>query len=179
MKFTTPQGDVEVDVSQAEDGAIVVQIDTPVDSDMHGPMRVHLNDAQAVWTSDGQHLVDQGSGARPNEDEEDDPDGVFPYGKLARLGVKLVTVEYHGASDEGAVESVTAQIANQVVIDLPDDLEGVIEEVAYDLLGAKFGGWEINEGSSGEITIDVAERKASIHHGWVVESTEWVDEEVR
>jgi hypothetical protein len=57
---------IEVWIGESEiDGAIVVQIDTPVDTDAHENLRVYLNDAQAVWTSDGRVLVDQASGARP------------------------------------------------------------------------------------------------------------------
>jgi hypothetical protein len=108
-------------------------------------------------------------------------DTVFPYHQLAALGVKAVEIEYSGSNDEGYVNDITATTGELspaqklITMLLPRDLEESLRESAYDVLGRYFGGWEINEGSSGVITLNVPARDAVIHHGEIVEHQNWHD----
>jgi hypothetical protein len=94
----------------------------------------------------------------------------FDYDRLARTGFDAIVIEYNGSNDEGWINHVFGRPASED-ISLASDLIGELEQKAYDLLEDNYGGWEINEGSSGEIVIDLKERKTYLNHNWVVEST--------
>lgn len=99
----------------------------------------------------------------------------FPYEELKTAGITTVVVEYGGHGDEGWINEITAT-PNE--IDLSDALYEQIQQAAYDALEDNYAGWEINEGSDGTITLDVTDRKATIHHGTVVESHQWETREI-
>ena len=96
----------------------------------------------------------------------------FPYEELAEAGIEKVVVEYSGSGDEGYINEI---IAEPVGIEYRDELYDLIRDVAYDLLEDNYAGWEINEGSQGEITLVVSEQKAYLHHGTIIETTEYED----
>lgn len=89
---------------------------------------------------------------------------------LASAGVAKAELTYDGYADEGNVEKIEAWDAAGAPIDLakvdvhgnpsplPGDktLHGLFEDWFYDAMYVNFAGWEINDGSSGEISIDVA-----------------------
>lgn len=102
----------------------------------------------------------------------------FPYDKLAAAGFHTVEIRYAGSGDEGFVNEIIPSPLPDGV-ELSAELYSELEERAYDVLEGSYAGWEINEGSSGSIKIDVPGRKAQIEHGWVVESTRWDNKEVR
>ena len=85
-----------------------------------------------------------------------------------RPEIAQITIEYNGSGDEGCIEDVTAYDTNDKLLTLHADLQHAAEEVAYDLLAVHCGGWEINEGSSGVITIDAKTLQGTIDHDWVV-----------
>jgi len=101
------------------------------------------------------------------------------YDTLAEAGFNIVTVSYSGMNDEGWIQVV--HVADPPLpegVELSEDLKRHIRDAAYDVLESKFPGWEINEGSEGEITIDVRNRRAAVHHGQRYESVEYEDVEV-
>lgn len=111
-------------------------------------------------------------------DEYSDDEGTFPYSALARMGVTYVVIEYSGANDEGWINEINPQGLPDEV-NLSEGMHSTLHDTAYALLERYHGGWEINEGSVGTITVDVAARKAHIHHGDAVEHYEWTDTEVK
>jgi hypothetical protein len=95
---------------------------------------------------------------------------------LAAAGVARLTVTFDGYGDSGQIESVEAVDAAGAAVPLPAEprvplraaiwdqaqpkdhplpLREAVEWFAYDLLGSLHGGWEINEGSYGEVRFDV------------------------
>jgi hypothetical protein len=101
---------------------------------------------------------------------------VSPFDELYdRLGpFKKIVISYHGAGDEGWIEDITPEPEVEG-FDLAHDLYKELEEAAYEILEENYGGWEINEGSTGHMTVDVVERQVFIHHGTIVESVEYED----
>ncbi|MCG8584116.1 MAG: hypothetical protein MI757_05335 [Pirellulales bacterium] len=89
--------------------------------------------------------------------------------QLAEQGVDTLRIAYDGYGDSGSVESITA-FADKKEMELDDKLHQTLRDAAYDLLP---GGWEINEGSYGELVVDVANRQVSREHNWRVESSEY------
>lgn len=108
------------------------------------------------------------------------------FAACAHLKIKKIEVIFDGAGDSGQIESVTFynEKSEEVdpVVDLGEcvvvvgrrfvnsgwedvietkkfTLEEAAEQIAYDVLEQKYGGWEINEGSFGTIHFDIDERK--------------------
>jgi len=85
-----------------------------------------------------------------------------------RPEIAQITIQYDGSGDQGCIQDVTARDSNENDLTLHTDLQYAVEDVAYDLLAVHCGGWEINEGSSGVITIDAKTLQGTIDHDWVV-----------
>jgi hypothetical protein len=81
-------------------------------------------------------------------------------GMGARLpGVVTIRIEYNGSGDSGEIDSVIFLSAEGKAVKIGDnDLIDAISEDARDLLPI---GWEIDEGSFGELTIDLV--KGTVH----------------
>ena len=78
------------------------------------------------------------------------------FDRLNRLKINTVVISYDGSSDSGAVESVTAFDVDNQEVQLPQELDDQLTELAETLLPF---GWEINEGAYGQYTLDVPERE--------------------
>lgn len=115
------------------------------------------------------------------------------YANLARLGITTVVINYDGSCDSGCIESIKALGSDNREVSLPDrpvvveliesnwdtktttfvrrnvkrsvPICDAIESWCYDLLEQHFPGWEINDGSSGTITLDIVKKSATMDHG--------------
>lgn len=104
----------------------------------------------------------------------------FDWEALAEAGLEVVKIEYSGSGDEGFINEIVVvkpEIPAGMDASVSQPLYETLENQAYDLLESKHGGWEINEGSQGDITLTVKERKVELHHGENYESTNWSDDE--
>lgn len=99
----------------------------------------------------------------------------FPYERLEHFD--KIVIEYAGSNDEGSINDITA-VPLPEGVELADELYHEIEQAAYDLLEDHYGGWEINEGSHGEITVYPKDKRVLLHHGEIIESTNWIDKEL-
>lgn len=92
-------------------------------------------------------------------------------GKLQALGFTTIKAEYQGSDDSGSIEGCVA------LKDPEDDTwstakgqlkiaseEQEIWDLFYRILEHYHGGWEINDGSSGEITLDLATKNLTLEH---------------
>lgn len=78
-------------------------------------------------------------------------------------------IEYSGSGDEGFIDEVPLD---------SEEAREAVESWAYDELAERYGGWEINEGSRGTITIDFDAGTFKIVHGeHVIETREFTTEE--
>jgi hypothetical protein len=91
---------------------------------------------------------------------------------LRFLGVREVVVSYDGAGDEGQIQS--ADFTPESPAGYPEGLADLIEEVTGYLLP---GGWEINEGSSGHLIIDVVSGTHTLEHEWNESDEDEMDDE--
>lgn len=91
--------------------------------------------------------------------------------ELHKLGVTHVEISYSGSGDDGMLEDIEA-FKNRKKIAMPEEVSEKVEEFAYDALNHHFGGWEINEGSRGNMRIDVATKKVTIDHEHYIMQTE-------
>lgn len=99
--------------------------------------------------------------------------------KLAAQGVHHVIARYDGSGDSGSIEDITLckdEGDDGESVDVKHD--GPIENLCYAALEQFHGGWENNEGASGEVKIYLADRKITINHGQRVEETIHSDHEI-
>jgi hypothetical protein len=87
--------------------------------------------------------------------------------KLAAVQVALVTSEYDGYGDSGQIESVSYfNAANEdLTKTIESGLDQQVQDLLYDLLEVRHGGWENNDGGFGTFTWNVAETLAT--DGWL------------
>ena len=116
---------------------------------------------------------------------------------LKDMEIDRVEIYYSGSGDDGSIEDATFYVGKDTInlnekhiVDIgerkywchtdhtykfttdPMDLKDYIEEMAYDYLEAFHGGWEINEGQSGNIIFDVVQDKISHDYVTYVEHSE-------
>jgi hypothetical protein len=105
------------------------------------------------------------------------------FDALSEAGITHVCVGFDGEGDEGQMERAAAQ-ANGRAVDFPAvrlrlrlshfgnaelatyemGLQEAVEHICYGYLEEEHGGWEINEGSFGEFTFDVAAQTITLQY---------------
>lgn len=83
---------------------------------------------------------------------------------LDSYNTDTIKIEYNGSGDSGGLESAYNEDTNQMI-----DYSADIEDICYEILSGNFSGWEINEGSSGEILIK--RDGIYVEHLWNTEET--------
>jgi hypothetical protein len=115
--------------------------------------------------SDEEFLKELEAMSGPDEPTANEADPAVPKAllldRLREAGVVSVSVEYDGSCDSGCVEDVTAIGIGGEAITLAADLRELVEEYVYERLP---GGWEINDGSFGEVEIDVMAGTVTFDH---------------
>lgn len=104
---------------------------------------------------------------------------------LTENEVSKFTVSFDGSGDSGQIEDISSEVPNKVLhkevqgVRIPNGtrysqgkpeiiweeaktVEDVIQSVCYQVLEQVCGGWEIDDGSYGEFTFDVKNRKVSL-----------------
>lgn len=84
--------------------------------------------------------------------------------ELKALGVVSAEAEYDGSGDSGDIASVGFYAADSKDVAVSDELERRFSDAAMDLVCHRHGGWEINEGSFGKVTLHVDAGKVNIDH---------------
>ena len=99
------------------------------------------------------------------------------FDALEAAGVTCLTVDFDGEGDGGQLEDVVA-LAGEQLVELPttpivtqvpaadpglltspdQSLRATVEDLCYEYLEEKEGGWENNDGAYGEFRFDVTER---------------------
>ena len=73
---------------------------------------------------------------------------------LIQFGFKSAEVEYSGGGDSGEVEDVTIVYNKRSVSKAKGhEFTDTLSDICYDELEKQYGGWEINDGSSGVFNI--------------------------
>lgn len=109
---------------------------------------------------------------------------------LAALHISTVNITYDGSGDSGQIGSPQARDDKQdIEVDAEKTMvtpwkgwgrkikgakvppQDIIEEFAYKVLERVRGGWKINEGSYGNITIDVKAGTVNVSHETRIEDT--------
>jgi len=147
-----------------EDGELHDKIFSDTHFDSYSRVNVYINpDERKVWF-DGAYQ-DYGT-------EESEASGSIPDDVLEKLGgVGIFTCTYSGGGDSGYIDENDEGRFDGVGGNMV-----AFYEYAYKILQREYGGWEINEGSSGTITIDTIEKEYYIEHSWNTEEMVDVDD---
>jgi hypothetical protein len=92
---------------------------------------------------------------------------------LEFLGVKRVEIHYDGAGDDGQVQPPV--LTPSPTAGLPEGLQSALSTICEEMLP---GGWEINAGSQGCLTIDVSSGRHVLDHEWNEDEDEEYDEDL-
>ncbi len=84
--------------------------------------------------------------------------------EMRRRKIATIRIEYSGSGDEGYFNDLVAISADGMEAAVPNDLGQWLENWGYDVLSQYCGGWEINEGSDGTITLDATSGTATLDH---------------
>lgn len=111
-------------------------------------------------------------------EEHSEADGEFDDKKMSQYvdlyefftsrNLDELSVNYYGGGDSGDLESWTSNVTNLSAYEIPAGVENVF----WGLLENSYAGWEINEGSRGEITINLIDNDRimyNITHTWFTE----------
>lgn len=80
---------------------------------------------------------------------------------LVALKITTVSIEYDGYGDSGEINLLSANDEDGNVVEISKETEDQL----IDLLDVHLPeGWEINEGSQGEITVNIPQNKVTIEH---------------
>lgn len=84
---------------------------------------------------------------------------------LTALGVTTVVAEYDGCGDSGQIDSIGFRNeAGEDCTEVPDAVESQVEDLLYDLLGVRHGGWENNDGAFGTFCWKLSEQTLEHEH---------------
>jgi hypothetical protein len=128
-------------------------------------INVFLSERKIIITSDIEEQK-----ADTSSDEYDVINNTSVQSFLDENNIDYLEVSYSGGGDDGYIED-----------DGYDDdgnqyrLSSDLEEFLYDKLNGNFGGWEINEGSSGKFIIQ--RETVEIEHEWY--ENDWVSSDLR
>ena len=78
----------------------------------------------------------------------------------------LVYVKFDGNGDSGQIEQAEDESGSII------NVSANVEDWCYNQLESNYGGWEINEGSSGQFIFDLDNNTCELEFGWNNENTE-------
>jgi len=100
--------------------------------------------------------------------------GLLPL--LREKGISKLVMHYDGCGDSGDIEDVVAfsfVSGTEASMEVPELDKKAIGDAAYNALEGQCGGWEINEGSFGDIVFNTVSEALTIEHNQRIESTEY------
>ena len=100
--------------------------------------------------------------------EENELINLAPFERYIEQGAGIIVCEYNGGGDSGYIESTMG------VDGEPENVDASIEDVCYDSL-TSFSGWEINEGSQGNIVFNLKDKTVTVNHSWNTEESHSFD----
>lgn len=106
------------------------------------------------------------------KEKQPEPDDIRSqiFRALKIYGIKTVKVDYDGSGDSGDIHSFEVEPKKrEEMLDEPlgetgKTIKQLIEQICWDGLESEESGWEINEGSYGSVTFDVAEQTIELDH---------------
>ncbi|QEG27059.1 hypothetical protein GobsT_18120 [Gemmata obscuriglobus] len=83
---------------------------------------------------------------------------------LQQSAVSRLEISYDSSDDEGMIDSVTCFGPDGAQVKPTPEINSLVEELVCEMLDEQQGGWELDDGSFGEVEIDVETGLASFSH---------------
>ena len=84
--------------------------------------------------------------------------------ELKAEGVVKAVASYEGSNDDGGIDGIRFLNAKDKDVKIGDVLERQFSDIAEEQLEEAYGGWEINAGGHGTVTLNVPQADWSIDH---------------
>lgn len=80
-----------------------------------------------------------------------------------KVGIAKATASYDGGGDSGSVDMVSFVDKNGKNLE-NTALSDLLTDIAYRFLEEKHPGWEINDGSQGQLVVDISNESMKLEH---------------
>jgi len=142
-----------------------IDIDEFEDNFHSGENDVDFFNVDLIFDAVSKKIIVECSYSTPDEEEafdESDIDDMNVFKEYIDRGVSEIVCTYNGGGDSGYVDGDMAVDGER------EEVPAFIEDMCYDAL-SNFGGWEINEGSQGNIVFNLIDKTRTVNHAWNTE----------
>jgi hypothetical protein len=142
-----------------------VDIDEFEDNFHAGENDVEFFSVDVIFDAVSKKVIVECNYSTPDEEEaldESDIDDMDIFKEYTDRGVSEIICTYNGGGDSGYVDGDMSVDGER------ENTPAFLEDLCYDAL-SNFGGWEINEGSQGNIVFNLSDKTRTVNHSWNTE----------
>lgn len=148
---------------------IIEKIFDKVDTDNFEPefyeSDVEFFNVDLIFDADSKKIIVECNYSTPDEEEafdESEINDMDVFKEYTDKGVSEIICSYNGGGDSGYVDGDMSVDGER------ENTPAFLEDMCYDALSG-FGGWEINEGSQGNIVFNLRDKTITVNHAWNTE----------
>ena len=130
-----------------------------------GENDVEFFSVDVIFDATDKKIIVECNYSTPDEEEafdEDEIGNIEIFKEYTDRGVSEIICTYNGGGDSGYVDSDMGVDGER------EEVPDFLEDMCYDALSG-FGGWEINEGSQGNIVFNLRDKTITVNHAWNIE----------
>ena len=130
-----------------------------------GENDVEFFSVDVIFDATDKKIIVECNYSTPDEEEafdEDEIGNIEIFKEYTDRGVSEIICTYNGGGDSGYVDSDMGVDGER------EEVPAFLEDMCYDALSG-FGGWEINEGSQGNIVFNLRDKTITVNHAWNTE----------
>ena len=130
-----------------------------------GENDVEFFSVDVIFDATDKKIIVECNYSTPDEEEafdEDEIGNIEIFKEYTDRGVSEIICTYNGGGDSGYVDSDMGVDGER------EEVPAFLEDMCYDALSG-FGGWEINEGSQGNIVFNLRDKTITVNHAWNIE----------
>ena len=130
-----------------------------------GENDVEFFSVDVIFDATDKKIIVECNYSTPDEEEafdEDEIGNIEIFKEYTDRGVSEIICTYNGGGDSGYVDSDMGVDGER------EEVPAFLEDMCYNALSS-FGGWEINEGSQGNIVFNLKDLTISVNHTWNTE----------
>lgn len=146
---------------------IIDKVDTDEfeDNFHNGENDVEFFSVDIIFDATDKKIIVECNYSTPDEEEafdESEINDMDIFKEYTDRGVSEIICTYNGGGDSGYVDGDMSVDGER------ENTPAFLEDMCYDALSG-FGGWEINEGSQGNIVFNLVDKTITVNHSWNTE----------
>lgn len=146
---------------------IIDKVDTDEfeDNFHNGENDVEFFSVDIIFDATDKKIIVECNYSTPDEEEafdESEINDMDIFKEYTDKGVSEIICSYNGGGDSGYVDGDMSVDGER------ENTPAFLEDMCYDALSG-FGGWEINEGSQGNIVFNLRDKTITVNHAWNTE----------